>query len=229
MPYPNEHAARQRSPGGYKEFRRTHPKGWPSGIDAVLGIRSSGGSEIQSIRFSSSEWNAEDAKKWLKEHGFTSSGFEAATKKAIDQNVRSVSGKFEIAKVQPDQQLVFGWLYVAVKADGTQVVDNSGEIVAPDTLEKASYEYVLSYRKGCVMHEKDLDGETRQIGRLVECVVFTAQKRAAMNIPDGIIGDAIWVGYKIDDPATWTRIKSGELRMLSFGGLATVRPVREAA
>ena len=73
MPFPNEHAARQTDPGQYKEFRRTHPKGFPDGIDAIFGIKGEGKnrtSEIQTLRFDKKKWTPEAAKKWLKKHNF---------------------------------------------------------------------------------------------------------------------------------------------------------------
>ena len=123
----------------------------------------------------------------------------------------------EIEKVQEDQRLVFGWLYVSRKADGTQVVDHSQEIVRPEVLEKASYGFVLESRKQGEMHVKI------GVGRLVECIVFTPEKRAAMRIPDGIVPDGIWVGFKVDDDDVWQKIKDGTYTMFSFGGRAIRR------
>lgn len=124
----------------------------------------------------------------------------------------------DIIQKNDEQNLVFGWLYVARKADGEQVVDHSGEIVKIEDLEKASYEFVLESRKGGVMHEKD--GETVKVrGRLVECIVFTSQKRMSMGIPEGMVPDGIWAGWKVDDE-TYADVKSGKLKMLSFGGHA---------
>ena len=73
MPYPNEHAARQTDPGKYESFRRTHPKGFPAGIDVIWGISGKGPnrkSEIQSLRFDKNKWTPEASKKWLKDNGF---------------------------------------------------------------------------------------------------------------------------------------------------------------
>lgn len=73
MPYPNEHAARQTDPGQYKEFRRSHPKGFPEGVDAIFGIKGEGEnrvSEIQSLRFDRKKWTVEAVREWLKEHDF---------------------------------------------------------------------------------------------------------------------------------------------------------------
>lgn len=77
MPFPNEHAARLSSPDRFKKFRRS-PKGFPKGISAIVGILSTGKSEIQSLRFDKKIWTPNAAKKWLRDHGFKKFTFEAA-------------------------------------------------------------------------------------------------------------------------------------------------------
>lgn len=126
-------------------------------------------------------------------------------------------GEIEIAKVEPDQQVVYGWLYVCAKRDGTPVVDHSGETVQISEIEKAAIDYVLSSRRGGEMHQKT------GVGRLVCSMVFTPEIKKALGIPAGVLPDGWFVGYKIDDPTTWERVKKGELRMLSIGGRAQRR------
>lgn len=126
----------------------------------------------------------------------------------------------EIVKSVPSQNLVFGWLYICRKADGTPVVDHSGDVVDIETLEKAAYDFVLESRKAGVMHEKTEDGDDINVrGALVECIVFSAEKRAAMGLPEGSTPDGIWAGWKVDDDAM-RRVEAGELKMFSFGGFA---------
>jgi hypothetical protein len=64
------------------------------------------------------------------------------------------------------------------------------------------------------------------VGRLVETVALTREKQDALGIPEGAVPEGWWVGYKIDDAATWERVKSGELRSFSLGGRGERRPVR---
>lgn len=81
MPFAGEHAARQSDPKKYSEFRRVNDE-LGEGIDVIYGIYEKDGkkvSEIQSIRFDSGKFTAEEAKKWLKEHDFSTSGFEEAS------------------------------------------------------------------------------------------------------------------------------------------------------
>jgi 2'-5' RNA ligase len=83
-PYPSEHAARQTPPDPrrYSRFRRSHPNGWPAGVDAIYGVvRATGDAEIQSVRFDRSVWSERDAKLWLDRNGFSARGFEGALSK----------------------------------------------------------------------------------------------------------------------------------------------------
>lgn len=69
MPYPHEHAARQENPGKYKKFRRKN-NAFGSGIHVIYGITEDNKAEVQSIRFDSSKYTVEEAKAWLKKHGY---------------------------------------------------------------------------------------------------------------------------------------------------------------
>lgn len=132
-------------------------------------------------------------------------------------------GRVEIHKVDPDQQVVYGWLYVCADRNGVPVVDHSGETVQISELEKAAVGYALSSRRGGEMHQK------MGVGRLVASVVFTPELKKALGVPAGVLPDGWFVGYKIDDPGTWERVKKGELRMLSIGGRAQRLALKETA
>lgn len=67
MPYPNQHAARLQEPSKFSKFRRIHPKGYPDGIDAILGFTDDGKSEIQAIRADSSKFTFAEFKKLVLE------------------------------------------------------------------------------------------------------------------------------------------------------------------
>ncbi len=87
-PYPNEHAARLKDPDQYDSLRRVNDEGGP-GIDFIYGIKE-GESEIQAIRFRSSQYTAAEARAWLSEHDFDPIEFEEAT------------GDGEADRAQPD-------------------------------------------------------------------------------------------------------------------------------
>jgi HK97 family phage major capsid protein/HK97 family phage prohead protease len=76
-PYPNEHAARLTDPEQYDSLRRENDAGG-SGIDFIYGIKE-GVSEIQAIRFRSSQFTPAEAREWLAENDFDPIMFEEAT------------------------------------------------------------------------------------------------------------------------------------------------------
>jgi cation transport regulator ChaB len=124
------------------------------------------------------------------------------------------SATVDIAKVDADQQLVFGWLSVAVDKAGEKIVDADEDIIEEAELEKAAYDHVLYFRQAGEMHERI------GVGRLVESMVFTVEKQKALGIPQGTLPVGWWVGYRIDDANTWSKIKSGEYKAWSVGGHA---------
>lgn len=124
------------------------------------------------------------------------------------------SAEVKISKAEKAKQLVFGWLSVAIDAEGNPVVDHEGDIIPPEELEQAAYDFVLYSRQAGEMHEKI------GIGRLVESMVFTAEKIKALGIPEGTLPIGWWVGFKIDDLDVWEKIESGEYRAFSIGGTA---------
>lgn len=119
--------------------------------------------------------------------------------------------EFKITKTVADQNLVFGYANVSVRKNGEQVQDLQDDMIDPDDLEKAAYEFVEKYRAANVNHEGC------QVGDLVECVALTIEKMEAMGIPAGTVPQGIWLGFKVND-ATFAKVKNGELRMFSIEG-----------
>lgn len=121
---------------------------------------------------------------------------------------------FTITKAEPDKMQVFGWASVAITADGQQISDHEGDVIQPDELEKAAYEYVLKFRDTGERHDPD----KRKKGKLIESVVLTKEKQEAMGIPAGYLPEGWWVGFQITDEDAWAKIKSGEYKMFSVEG-----------
>ena len=65
-----------------------------------------------------------------------------------------IKGRFKIAKSDDDKHLAFGWANVAIRADGEEIEDWQEDIIEPEELENAAYQYVLLYREGGEMHER---------------------------------------------------------------------------
>lgn len=135
---------------------------------------------------------------------------------------RSVlKGRFKIHKSDDDEMLAFGWANVAITADGEQVKDLQEDIVDPEVLEQAAYNFVELYREGGEMHERG------GCAVLVESVMFTKEKMAAMGIPEGTLPEAWWIGFRVTDPDVWDKVKSGEYPMFSIEGEAVREEVTE--
>ena len=126
-----------------------------------------------------------------------------------------ISGK--IQKADDDQRLVFGWASVAADRDGVPVVDSQGDIISISELERGAYNFVEFYREGGEMHERT------GVARLVESMVFTPEKFAAMGISAGTLPYGWWLGFRVLDEDVWQKVKSGRYSMFSIGG----RAVRE--
>lgn len=69
VPFAREHRARQRSPEELGEIRRVKPEGYPAGVEAVVGFRDDGGSEVQTVVFDADEWAPDRAREWLHQRG----------------------------------------------------------------------------------------------------------------------------------------------------------------
>ncbi len=119
--------------------------------------------------------------------------------------------EFDVRKTDEDQQLVFGWASIC-SIGGEDVVDKQDDIIPEDELEKAAYDFALYCRQQGDMHER------MGVGRLVESMMFTKQKQEALGVDLGLTG--WWIGFRVDDPGVWKRIKAGELPEFSIGGKA---------
>lgn len=133
------------------------------------------------------------------------------------------SREVQIKKLDEDEHLVFGWLSVAVDAQGHPIVDLQDDVIEPHDLEKAAYDFVLYSRNAGEMHRT-----TSGIGKCVESMVFTKAKQETLGIPAGALPEcAWWIGFKVDDEAVWKRIKSGEYAAFSIGGRGDRIPYAE--
>lgn len=128
-----------------------------------------------------------------------------------DDSVRDNMGRFN----DPDaeKQLVFGWANVTVDIDGEPPLDWHGDIIKSEELEVAAYNYVLNWGTTGIEHVWDTD-----CGWIVESVMFTKEKMAAMGIPEGVIPEGWWIGFYIPDPVVYKKVKDGDFEMFSIQG-----------
>lgn len=117
-----------------------------------------------------------------------------------------------IEDVRGNKHLVFGWANISINKDGTIPIDWDGDIIPPEVLEKAAYNFVLQHRLTGEMHK----GEAK--GYLVESIMFTKEKCTKMGIPEGMLPEGWWVGFYIPDSEVCARIESGEYKMFSIQG-----------
>lgn len=134
----------------------------------------------------------------------------------------SITGRFKIQKADDDRHLAFGWANVAITEGGQQIEDYHEDLIDPDELEQAAYQFVELYREGGEMHERG------GCAVLIESMVFTTEKQRALGIPDGTLPVGWWIGFKVTDEDVWEKVKDGTYPMFSIEGEAIREPVEES-
>jgi hypothetical protein len=133
----------------------------------------------------------------------------------------------KIAKIDEEQQLVFGFFNINKIGDGL-VEDLQGDLIETSELEKAAYNFVLDARVAGENHIR------KGVGRLVESIVLTYEKQSAIAKcleSQGIdvafsLGCEGWFGgFKVDDPDVWQAVKDGDYPAFSIGGSGRRVPV----
>lgn len=129
---------------------------------------------------------------------------------------------FKATATNDEERLVFGLAMVSVTANGETYTDLQDDQITPAELEKAFYGMVADGQVG-----GDADHDGHEVSTLVECFVVTPEKLNLLlkacgyaGAPVEFKGTAAWVGYRINDPETWKRVKSGELKAFSIEGQA---------
>ena len=125
-----------------------------------------------------------------------------------------IKGRFKITKSDDDKRLAFGWASVSMRVDGEVIEDWQSDIVEPEELENAAYNFVELYREGGEMHERG------GVAILIESVVFTEEKMKAIGIPEGTLPIGWWIGFKVLDDDVWEKVKDGTYPMFSIEGEA---------
>lgn len=134
---------------------------------------------------------------------------------------RQVTLDVPITKVDEDRHLVFGWASIS-SVDGKLLVDKQDDVITEEMLEQAAYEAMLQTEgDGDAMHDRV------PVSQMVESMVFTAEKQAALGIDLGKVG--WWVGYYVSDQQAWEGIKKGDYTMFSIEATAERVPVGAAA
>ena len=118
-----------------------------------------------------------------------------------------------LAKVDDDKRLVFGWANIIKDEEGQLLVDRQDDFIdSEDELEKAAYQYVLNSRDGGEMHVR------KGVSTMVESVVLTKEKQAALGIPEGTVPTGWWIGFRVNDDRVWDQVKKGDYVGFSVHG-----------
>lgn len=125
-----------------------------------------------------------------------------------------LKSRFKVMKSDDEKMLAFGWASVSMRAGGEVIEDWQKDIVEPEELENAAYEFVELYREGGEMHERG------GAAVLIESVVFTEEKMQAIGIPAGTLPVGWWIGFKVLDDDVWEKVKDGTYSMFSIEGEA---------
>lgn len=119
----------------------------------------------------------------------------------------------EVRKTDEAERLVFGWGSVVADDTGHPIVDSDGDVIAPEDLEKAVYDFVAESGASGVEHR----GEA--VAEVVESLVMTKQKAEAMGLP-GPPATGWWVGIKLADADMFAKVRDGTYTMFSIEGTA---------
>lgn len=155
---------------------------------------------------------------------FVAVGGPVETFKKADQS--SVTWEVEFSKVDSDKREVFGWASV-VELDGRPVVDRQGDLITPDEIERAAYSYVMKSRTGGHQHRRD-GAAPFKASDMIESIVFTDEKVAKMGLPDDF-PRGWWVGYKVHDEDTWSKVKNREVTGFSIHGSGKRQKIAEVS
>lgn len=119
----------------------------------------------------------------------------------------------KILKSDRDAKVIWGWAYVAT-VDGEPSYDHSGEYVSPETLVKATTQFMLKSRMAKVDHKGDKEGD------IVGSLPVTKDLASALGIETNREG---WIIGVVVSEETLDRVEKGELTSFSIGGRALKR------
>jgi len=132
----------------------------------------------------------------------------------IMNKAESFTVEGEVTKIDSDQRVVYGFASVVSK-DGEPVVDLQGDVISPETMEKAATEFMLGARTGLTMHK----GEPTTT--IIHSLPLTKQIKEAFQISSPYEG---WIiAVKVHDDETWAAVKAGAFTGFSIGGKAQRR------
>jgi hypothetical protein len=134
-------------------------------------------------------------------------------KDAVETNV-SMNVDFTVSKSKDELGLVSGWANVSVNANGSIPMDWQDDVIPTSVLEKAAINFMKDFRGSGVEHKGAVQGT------IVESIVFTKDKQAAIGIPEGTVPEGWFITVQITDQELFKAVKNGKYRMFSIQGKA---------
>lgn len=135
----------------------------------------------------------------------------------MGKNMAKWGRQFGIIEKNEESRVVTAWASIVEKG-GELVEDHEGDVIFPEDLEQAAWEFVANVRRAGLMHERS-DG----IGGLVGSMVFTRELQKILGIDLEQVG---WlVQFHVEDDDVWKRIKTGDLPMMSIHGAGERTPI----
>jgi len=238
-PYENEHAARQKNPGQYERFRRTS-EGFPKGISVIFGI-TKGNAQVQSIRFDSTIWDVEDARKWLKENDFqtrieeATAGDEVLKVDGIPKTTQDTENMVEVTKANSEKQIVYGVVFDPYGENGA-TPDAHGDWPTPAMIEETAHAFLQGNKTIGLQHSRKANAML--VESSIEQYPTVKDYQAAMEGRDHSVRrrtfgtdkvhSGSWVvGVQLGN-TEWAMYKKGELNAFSPGGVGIKRSITEA-
>ena len=118
-----------------------------------------------------------------------------------------------ILKADLEARVIWGWAYVSMEK-GERSMDHSGEWVSPETLVKATTNFMLKSRTAKVNHDGQKEGD------IVGSLPVTKDLAEALGIQSEREG---WIIGVVASEETLNKVQSGELTSFSIGGRALKR------
>lgn len=159
-PYPNEHAARLRSPDEYDSFRRENDAGG-AGIDFIYGIKGDE-SELQAIRFDKEMFSVAQAQEWLAENDFSPILFEEAIEER-NQSMEAMDQRHIKNIVETEDEVIISFAKMH-----DEPAEEAPEEVVEEMLEEMTDMELAGMRKGETLVHRAADmeavvGEDRRV------------------------------------------------------------------
>lgn len=131
-----------------------------------------------------------------------------------------ISLTFDFAKMESndEKRQVFGWGYLCKDDSGAPVVDVSGDIVDPESLQKAAYSGFNKLFAG-MMHKG------KAAARVITLAWVDPEVRKAMGASDPGKKAGLWIGFQVESDELWKDIKGGKFPAFSIGGKGVRTPL----